>query len=320
MSGTLARALRRLLALELGLYLLAGLWLVRAHGWRPVAAVLAALACALLWRAAFTLATYALAWWWRSPVPPPLRVGPLRFLGHVAAETAALGVAYAVLQPFARAWTGAGGAGAQRAPRLPVILVHGYVCNGAIWRPLARVLRARGESVWAADYEPLYGSIDGAVPQLAAQVDAALAATGRTRAVLVAHSMGGLVARAYLRAHGGAKVARVITLGTPHGGSMHAHLGAGRNAREMEPGSGWLTALAADERVGLAAPLVALYSQHDNFVAPQVAAAHPRARNVALAGVGHVALYRSRAVRAIVLAEIDAANAAASEVQAAHQV
>lgn len=115
-------------------------------------------------------------------------------------------------------------------------------------------------------------------------------------------------------------MARVITLGTPHGGSMHAHLGAGRNAREMEPGSGWLTALAADERAGLAAPLVALYSQHDNFVAPQVAAAHPRARNVALAGVGHVALYRSRAVRAIVLAEIDAANAAASEVQAAHQV
>ncbi len=309
MTGTLARALRRLLAAELGIYLLAGFWLVHAHGWSPGAAALAALGCAVLWRAAFGLATYAAAWWWRSPVPPAFRIGPLRFAVHAAAELAALAAVYAVYQPFERAWMGAGRPLRASGARLPVVLVHGYVGNRGIWRPFARLLRGRGESVWAATYEPVYGSIESSVPQLAAQIDAARAAGGQGRVILVAHSMGGLVVRAYLRAHGGAGVARVVTLGTPHRGSMHARLGAGANAREMEPGSAWLEGLESAERAGLAAPLVSIYSHHDNFVAPQSFAAHPQARNVALAGVGHSALHHSRAVRELVLREIDAANA-----------
>jgi pimeloyl-ACP methyl ester carboxylesterase len=319
-TGTLARALRRLLALELGLYLLVGFWLVRTHGWSSGAAVATVLGCALLWRAGFGLATYAVAGWWRSPVPAPVRIGPIRFIGHAAAEVAALATVYGVYQPFEGAWMGAARPSPAAGPRLPVVLVHGYVCNRGVWRPLARALRARGERVCAASYEPVYGSIETAVPQLAEQIDAALDAGGASRVVLVAHSMGGLVVRAYLRARGGAKVARVVTFGAPHHGSVHAHLGAGENAREMEPGSAWLEGLATAERSGLAAPLVSIYSHHDNFVAPQSSAAHPHARNVALAGVGHVTMHFSRAVRAIVLREIDAANDTALEVDPAHQV
>jgi triacylglycerol esterase/lipase EstA (alpha/beta hydrolase family) len=172
-----------------------------------------------------------------------------------------------------------------------------------------RALGARGESVYAISYEPVYGDIDLWVPRLAACIDELLAATGQERVVLVAHSLGGLAARAYLRAYGGAKVARVITLGAPHHGSMHAHLGAGENARQMEPGSPWLTALSAAENGGVAAPLVSIYSRHDNFVTPQASAAHPHARNVALAGVGHLAMLFSRPVRELIVREIDAANA-----------
>jgi triacylglycerol lipase len=90
---------------------------------------------------------------------------------------------------------------------------------------------------------------------------------------------------------------------------MHAHLGAGENAREMEPGSRWLADLAAGETARVAAPLVAIYSYHDNFVTPQASAAHPHARNIALAGSGHVTMYFSRTIRELVLREIDAANA-----------
>ena len=69
--------------------------------------------------------------------------------------------------------------------------------------------------------------------------------------MIVAHSMGGLVARAYLRRHGGAQVARVITLGTPHHGTALANLAPGSNARQMSrPGgqpNAWLAQLAASE-------------------------------------------------------------------------
>lgn len=57
------------------------------------------------------------------------------------------------------------------------------------------------------------------------RIDAVLAKTGRKQVVLIAHSMGGLVARAYLRAKGGRKVAKLITMGTPHLGAPKAWYG-----------------------------------------------------------------------------------------------
>jgi triacylglycerol esterase/lipase EstA (alpha/beta hydrolase family) len=123
--------------------------------------------------------------------------------------------------------------------------------------------------------------------------------------------MGGLVARAYLRDHGAAKVARLVTIGAPHHGSVHAHLGAGENARQMEPGSRWLEALARSEEGRLSLPFTSIFSHHDNFVAPQTSSVHPAARNIGLAAIGHVSLAFSRRVLEMVAAELDAANTAA---------
>lgn len=309
MSGTLARWLRRVLALELALYLAAGVGLVRAQGWTVAEAVSLAVAAAVSWRLAFGLAAYSVAWWWRSPTPAAFRVGPVALAVHVATEVGALNAVYSVLQPFERLWMGE-----PRLPdpgsRLPVLLVHGYVCNRGVWRAVARALRARGERIWAVNFEPVFGSLDSWVPELAARIDELLAATRAARVVIVAHSMGGLAVRAYLRRHGGAKVARVITVGAPHQGSQHAHLGAGENAREMEPGSAWLAGLAAGESAGVAAPLVCIYSHHDDFVAPQASAAYRAGLNVAVAGTGHFAMLWSRTVRDLIARELDAANAA----------
>lgn len=55
------------------------------------------------------------------------------------------------------------------------------------------------------------------VPNLIEAIDLALAATGQPKVILVAHSMGGLVSRAYLEsASYRGDVAAVYTLGTPH--------------------------------------------------------------------------------------------------------
>jgi pimeloyl-ACP methyl ester carboxylesterase len=304
----LASRLRLLLGLEIAVYATIGAWFVSARGWSGGEAIALAVACAFVLRLVFGLTTYAFAWRWRSATPEAFRLGVPAMIGHVLREVGTLAGLYAVLQPFDRLWMGAPRPPVGSGARLPVLLVHGYVCNRAVWRSLVEALRRRGECVAAPNFEPVYGSIDLWVPQLAARIDELLAATGREQVVLVAHSLGGLAVRAYLRVHGGGKVARVITFGTPHHGSMHAHLGAGQNAREMEPGSPWLAALAAAETAGVAAPLLAIYSLHDDFVTPQSSAAHPQARNVPLAGIGHLAMHFSRTVRDLVLREIDAAN------------
>lgn len=63
-----------------------------------------------------------------------------------------------------------------------------------------------------------------AVPALDNAVDSLLSNTGATRVVIMAHSMGGLVTRAYTDdpAHAD-KVERVLTLGTPYWGAPKAH-------------------------------------------------------------------------------------------------
>jgi hypothetical protein len=57
-------------------------------------------------------------------------------------------------------------------------------------------------------------------------------------------------------------------------------------------------------------PAVSIYSVHDNLVSPQDTSRLPWARNVAVAGVGHVAIIAWEPVYALVLEELRAAGAA----------
>ena len=51
--------------------------------------------------------------------------------------------------------------------------------------------------------------------------------TGQPRVSLVCHSMGGLVARCYIAGSGANRVDRLVTIGSPHGGSVFAFFGVG---------------------------------------------------------------------------------------------
>ena len=91
-------------------------------------------------------------------------------------------------------------------------------------------------------------------------------ATGAERITLVCHSMGGLVARAYLRAHGHHAVARVVTIDTPHHGTLFARFGKGHNTRQMRLACEFVRRLAeSDEPV----EFVCFASQHDNLIVPR---------------------------------------------------
>nr|WP_315257698.1 alpha/beta fold hydrolase [uncultured Duganella sp.] len=190
------------------------------------------------------------------------------------------------------------------AQGLPVLLVHGYACNSGYWRPMSKLLRQARISHYGVDLEPLGASIDDFAPQIHAAVERLRKATGSAQVILVGHSMGGLVARAYLRRHGSAHIARVITLGTPHHGTALAHLGPGSNALQMRPHSEWLGTLAASEAITQRMLISSIYSVHDNIVAPQDSSALPGARNLVFGAIGHVALGRHPAILQCALKEI----------------
>jgi pimeloyl-ACP methyl ester carboxylesterase len=192
---------------------------------------------------------------------------------------------------------------------LPVLLLHGVMCNAGVWHPFLRWFRQHGiGSVYALSYGPPLASIDVFADQAAAKIDAILAETGARQVIVVAHSMGGLVMRAYFRRHGGSKVARLITIATPHAGSMHAWLALGQSVSQLRPRNAWLAELGEPEGDDLP-PMVSVWSWHDSMVAPQTSSRVPFADNVEVTGVGHTAMLRDREVFARVLREIRAARA-----------
>ncbi len=198
----------------------------------------------------------------------------------------------------------------------PVLLLHGYGCNSGYWSHLAPRLDAAGISHATVDLEPIMGDIDCYAPLVERAVEALRAATGAERVVIVAHSMGGLVARAWMRARGTERVARLITLGTPHHGTCLAAFGLGLNAAQMRraasgslecdepPECAWLRELARGEDARARALVTSIYSHHDNIIAPQTSSELPGARNLAFGGIGHVALGRNPRVLDAVLREI----------------
>ena len=302
----LARALCLSLLLEVALYVAVA---TLAFDAAPASAAVAALAGVLGLRAVLVATSYACAFAWHSPAPR-LRAAPA--LRMVLAEYAAFVVSFVLIFPVERCWMGADRlprvAGGAAGRRLPVLLVHGYGCSRGAWWWLRRRLEAAGWTVATISLEPVYASIDDYVEPLARRIDAVLAQTGSDRLLLVGHSMGGLVARRYLQRCGSVRVARLVTLGTPHQGSQLAHLGAGENARQMRPHSDWLRALANP------APLldtVVIYSPHDNFVMPQANLELPGATARAIDGLGHLAMLFSPRVAVALLAALAAAGGAA---------
>ena len=289
-------------ALRLTLVLVGGAGVIVAMlvcgGRNPVALAGGAGGAILLVIALAVALTYAVAFAHASRPDPALRAGPGRVVLAMLRELVAHVGVFVFLAPFANANAKAG---SQRGPAQPgdappVLLVHGYLLNGAAWWRFARRLRRMGLAVHVATIEPPLASIDAMADSLAAQIEAVCATTGASRLSLVAHSMGGLVCRAYLRAHGGARVARLVTIASPHHGTAIARIGLGRCAQEMTPGSRWLAALAEWERQAGHPPAVALYSYYDNYIAPQESSRLPWAETVILPPLGHVEMYFSRTV------------------------
>jgi triacylglycerol esterase/lipase EstA (alpha/beta hydrolase family) len=190
------------------------------------------------------------------------------------------------------------------AQGLPVLLIHGYGCNSGYWLPMSKLLKQARISHYGIDLEPPVASIDDFAPLVHAAVQRLCAATGSAQVIIVGHSMGGLVARAYLRRYGEAQIARVITLGTPHHGTALAQLGLGSNALQMRRHSDWLSALAASEANTQRMLFSSIYSVHDNIIAPQDSSDLPGARNLVFGAIGHVALGRHPAILRCALQEI----------------
>lgn len=187
------------------------------------------------------------------------------------------------------------------ASRTPVLLVHGLIDNRSIFAVMRRALRRRGfTSVCSWNYSPLLGDIARGARDLGEHIDRLRERTGHERVHVVGHSLGGLMARYHLQRQGGdERVESLVTLGTPHQGSLLAHVVPTPLIRQLRPGSHVFQELA-EPAPGLRTPVTAIYSDLDQMVLPTTSGRceHPDldARNILVRGVGHMSLPIHRGV------------------------
>ncbi len=99
-----------------------------------------------------------------------------------------------------------------------VLLLHGFAGFSVMNRPLGRMLRRAGFRPFEVGYDSWGKSLEQICERLlprVAQLDQESAAPLH----IVAHSMGGLVARALIHRQRPKNLGRVVMLGTPNGGS-----------------------------------------------------------------------------------------------------
>lgn len=188
-----------------------------------------------------------------------------------------------------------------------VVLVHGWLCNRAMWTDALRQLRAAGVPCIAVSMPLWLHPIGTGRQVLDAAAQRMQVATGR-RPVVVAHSMGGLVVRDWLRSLADADLPQrpqqVVTVGSPHYGTWSARLALGANVAQMRPGNPWLRRLAEDEaQPGSAAQRVQWHcalSDMDNLVYPGTTALLQGAQPLWLHGLAHVEMLHASALWTLV--------------------
>jgi triacylglycerol lipase len=203
----------------------------------------------------------------------------------------------------------------------PILLVHGIVDNHSVFTLLDRSLRRRGfTDLSSFDYGLRTSDIRRAAADLAVAVSTVQQRSGYERIHVIGHSLGGLIARYHVQRLGGhEQVQTLVTLGTPHQGTVLAR--AGRLVpllRQLTPESDVIRELA-EPAAGCTTRFFSFYSDLDHLVVPSRNGRilHPDldARNVAVQGIGHLSLPNSRRVAtdiADLLLELDPTGAVAS--------
>jgi triacylglycerol lipase len=206
----------------------------------------------------------------------------------------------------------------------PVLLVPGYGGSQTSLDSLANVLRSKGKDATVITLpDGGQGDLNVQAQTLATSVDAVLARTGAKSVDIVGYSAGGVVARLWVRDHGGAsKARRVITLGSPQHGTEVAGLagtllpGACPVAcQQLEPSSSLLAGLNAGDETPTGPSFVSVWTTHDDVVLPPDSASLQGALDLTVQSVcssdqvQHSGLPTDKVVQSIVVAELAAGPA-----------
>jgi len=163
------------------------------------------------------------------------------------------------------------------AGRQPVVLVHGW--GGSIvgdvsvyinWVYIYEKLKSEGFDVYRVTLsEGGLQDVKKSAAELQAFIAGVTSKTGVAKVDVVCHSEGGLVARYYIKNLGGAaNVDDLVTISTPHRGTVVSTIGPGEASRQMEVANPFLQELNSGDALPGDVQYTALFSHGDEVVVP----------------------------------------------------
>ncbi len=253
----------------------------------------------------FSLLTYAFFWYEAANGPhvehlkriSDGKVGRLVLRGICSSVTSSVMVLLLNVFLFSRAIRKPN-RGAHSSALPPVVFIHGLYHNATAWVFYRRWMRRHGVTdVHSFQYNSMKYVLEDLLDQLDVFMNRILAEQKAESVIIVGHSLGGLIGRAYLnRVADRSLVSALVTLGTPHQGSKLSVLGIGRLARSLE----FKGPMIRDVESGFAAscrvPRLAFYSPVDNMVLPNDALRtdDPGWAFIETKGMSHVSMLYSK--------------------------
>jgi triacylglycerol esterase/lipase EstA (alpha/beta hydrolase family) len=237
----------------------------------------------------YVAGTYLLAFA-RAPRPPQLlkvaliELGAVLFLVTLWPLWWLLGASYQLAEE---------GEGKKRNP---VILLHGFAMNRSQWLWLGRHLIKRGVgNLYGTSYFSPQ-SVKASARHLQEFVAYVMAREDAEQVDIVAHSLGGVVARYYVEQMGGSEhVAKLVTLGSPHRGTRLGRLGLSLipSAREVVAESELLSGLKPIDAV----KYTSIWSRTDAVVVPaDSSSVEPAGTDCVFEDLGHLSMLLSTRV------------------------
>jgi triacylglycerol lipase len=198
-------------------------------------------------------------------------------------------------------FAGSGGSGSTEASHVnPILFVHGYTANASTWDTMkARFLADGWESNYLYAYTFSSTKSNASVAQdIATRVNQIKAATGASQVDIIAHSMGSLSSRYYLKNLGGAaSVDDWVSLGGPNHGTTWAYgcffLSP---CNQMIPGSGFLNQLNSGDETPGAVNYGTWRSPCDELVTPSSSTSLSGASNTQTSCMSHSSLHEDLTV------------------------
>ncbi len=153
--------------------------------------------------------------------------------------------------------------------RNPVLLVHGLTDTSHKMRAIAKHLRGLGWEVYDIDLTPNNGDakLEVLAQQIADLVDRTFAP--HQQIDLIGFSMGGLVSRYYVQCLGGTRrVQRLMTISSPHRGTLAAYFSQRPGCVQMRPDSEFIANLNRDLDCLTRLDFTSLWTPFDLMILP----------------------------------------------------